>query len=96
MLGKWDREGLDVPRERWFCWLILDYGQEDERAECEHCGATMSKSVYGYRHSLPLVCPNCRTKMRGFSTERRTEKRHEKPFELPVLRERGCGDNKPS
>lgn len=89
MLGNWDREGLNAPRERWFCWLILNYGQEDEQAECERCGATISKSAYGYRHSLPLVCPNCRTKMRGFSTERRNTEQHGKAYSLPGSRKAG-------
>lgn len=68
MLGKWDNNGLDFAREKIFQWRIVGYGQEDERAECERCGAAISKSVYKYRHSLLLACPKCRTALHGFFT----------------------------
>lgn len=54
--------------EKMFSWVMFNYGQEDERVECEHCGHSMGKSAYMNRYSLPLACPMCRTKMHGFKT----------------------------
>lgn len=48
---------------------MINSGQEDERAECECCGAGMSKQEYGYKHSLPLACPKCFAQLCGYTTE---------------------------
>lgn len=66
VLGKWDKDGLKMPREKSFSWLMSNYGQEDEKVDCERCGYSLSKKVYMYRHSLPVACPKCGTFMRGF------------------------------
>lgn len=65
-MRKWDRNGIKVPREKIFRWRVINSGQEDERAECECCGAGMSKLEYGYKHSLPLACPKCFAQLCGY------------------------------
>ena len=69
VLGKWDRNGMQTPREKIYQWRLVNYGTADERAECERCGAWMTKSVYRYRHSLPLVCPKCKIRLHGFCSD---------------------------
>lgn len=70
MTGKWwDKNGLQTPREKIYHWRLVYCGTEDERVECERCGAGMIKSVYRYRHSLPLVCPRCKTRLHGFYSD---------------------------
>lgn len=69
VLGKWDRDGLGMPREKSFSWLMTGYGQTNEKVTCERCGYTISREVYMQRYSLPLACPKCRTFMRGFVTK---------------------------
>ena len=66
MLGKWDKDGLHTPREKVYHWQLVDCGTESERVICEKCGNSISRAVYGQRHSLPLICVKCKTKMQGF------------------------------
>ena len=65
----WDKNGLKMPRERTFQRRLVNSGQPGERAECENCRNSIHKSVYLYRHSLPLLCPKCKIRLHGFCSD---------------------------
>lgn len=66
MTGTWDKNGLQTPHKKFYQWQLVNCGTADERVECERCGAWVTKSVYRYRHSLPLACPKCFTQLCGY------------------------------